>query len=63
MKDYIVLVTEGKHACVDRAYVKLFSKRDEAAAFCILESTGKVKHCTNAEIVYEDEVIELTQPE
>lgn len=59
---YIVLTTKGKHETVNAACVKLFTSIHDAQEYCDMTNTGKQKHWIKAEIVYDGEVIELTQP-
>lgn len=62
MKKVIVLVTEGKHEIIDYATVVLFNNEKEAKEFCRINNTGFCKYWKKAEIIEEDERIELSQP-
>lgn len=59
----IVLVTKGKHECVDYAKVMLFDDETFAESFCESVRTGKVKYWTDAQIVNAGEEVELIRPE
>jgi hypothetical protein len=59
----IVLTTEGKHESVDYASVIIFQTIEDAIVFCNNFCTGKTKHWKHAEIVQDNERIELQQPE
>lgn len=55
----IVLVTKGKNDSVDYVKVVLFDNKEDANTFVSLSCTGKQKHWQHAEIVREDEQVDL----
>ena len=59
----IVLVTKGKRESVEFATVRLFDSVTNANAFVEEVRTGPVKHWTHAEILRDDEEVELCMPE
>lgn len=55
----IVLITSGKHESTDYARVVLFDGKNEAEDYCKRQTSGKTKYWSKAEIVKEDETIDL----